>query len=198
MKKSFVILLSLLMFVFPSFAEETFEEVNNLIESGLSKNEEEISSLADDLNIMEKHQLYDMHEKNGAAAFSLGNMAGFGVGSFAQGDIAGGVTILTGQVLGIAGMGLGSIAFIVPILTIVGAMAVPNNYFYITGGIMIGGCVSYVGMVIYGFIRPFTYANHYNKMLKESLKLGDVEELSFAPIVNPYDREYGLQVSVRL
>ena len=100
--KKIVILIALALLI-PSFifADSTsYARINGLIDSGMMKNRDQISYLSSGLTSSEAIMLYNAKKINSGVPFALNFLLGCGIGSFVQGDTAGGVTALVGELAG--------------------------------------------------------------------------------------------------
>ena len=77
----------------------SYSRINGLIDSGMMKNRDEISYLASGLTQTESMMLYNSKKVNSGIPFALNFLLGYGIGSFVQGDTAGGVTALVGDLV---------------------------------------------------------------------------------------------------
>ncbi|MBR6153367.1 MAG: P13 family porin [Treponema sp.] len=166
-----------------------------------------ISNLTAGYTLNEKTSLYNEFEKSKGKAIGL-NWLGFGIGSFTQGDGLGGGLGLTFDLLGYGTMlvGTGFLAVgivIIPWIGVAEALGGGNESgegsqelesIINTGvGLFAAGCILWLGNRIFGTIRPITFQKKYNNSLKSALGLdGIIEDLSFVPIVNPVESQYGL------
>ncbi len=116
----------------------------------------------------EKNFDYETNKKDSLVPFLLNLFLGFGIGSFAQGDILGGSLIL-----GFDAVGIG--------LILTGAYldikAFDNNakkadFKWTWGkGMMLAGVVTMAVTRLTEIVLPFTFANNYNRKLKNSLNI---------------------------
>ncbi|WP_025409001.1 P13 family porin [Borrelia coriaceae] len=110
-------------------------------------------------NVDNKLLLYEINKKDPLIPFLLNLFVGFGIGSFAQGDITGGLFVLGFDVLG-----LGLFSF---------GMYNRSPYTGEMSGfalsfVFLGGLTLFVTRIAETII-PFTYASSYNKKLQEKL-----------------------------
>ncbi|MBB6213326.1 P13 family porin [Borreliella californiensis] len=116
----------------------------------------------------EKLLVYETSKQDPIVPFLLNLFLGFGIGSFAQGDILGGSLIL-----GFDAVGIG--------LILTGAYldikALDNNakkaaFQWTWGkGVILAGVVTMAVTRLTEIILPFTFANSYNRKLKNSLNV---------------------------
>jgi hypothetical protein len=150
--------------------ENTLFEVHDLLLSGLTKNFDEIHGKTALLSPSEKLFLFDIHSKNSGVPFAVNLIAGFGIGSYIQGDITSGTIQLSGQLLSLAGLIAGSLLMTPDIAES------PYEEGYgtkkatdIGSAFIITGLVLFYGTRIYGCISPFVFKNVYNRKLKNAL-----------------------------
>ncbi len=163
--------------------------VSQLIEDGLFENKNEIFEKSKGLEVNQKYMIYDEYEKNAGVPFACNLFLGLGIGSFIQGDRVGGLTALSGELIGFGSMLLGSTM----------TETVYDYYYdeYSTelspagAGFMTFGLVLFLSTRIYELIRPFSFENDYNKTLKRSLRF---YELSFNVINKDKGKEQDYQI----
>ena len=166
-----------------SFADENSASVDTvstiewLIDDNLDGNKEKIIELSKSLSPSQKQRLYKDFERSAGGYFALNLLIGYGIGSFAQGNKSSGLTQLGFEVGGLG-------------LLLSGALDGNET-------VMTLGGVFYFGGWIIGLISPWTYRTSHNKSLKEALNL-PVENISFAPLVNPEFSQYGLLAKIEL
>ncbi len=114
------------------------------------------------LSFMASQTYYDNHKKEPVLPFILNFILGFGIGSFVEGDDLGG-WIMLGTQLGGVGLMLGG-----------GLGSTRHGGGMNTGEIvmMVSGAVITVVSRIWGWIRPFTYADRHNKALQKDIAMG--------------------------
>lgn len=150
---------------------KSYMEVNHILSQGVDANSlKKIEEKSADLTYEQKSLVLAQNKKEAGTAFILNMLLPAGIGSFVQGDNAGGTTALFGE--------LGSVALF---FAGVFVMTSYSSYYYnynnnweIGAGLMIAGGAGYFGFKIYELIRPWAYANSYNKKLEESLKISVV------------------------
>jgi hypothetical protein len=183
-KRTFLagILLSLTVTGFTD--ENDFMEIHGLIKDGLSKNYELISEKSKLLNPSEKIFLFDIHEKDIGIPLAANILAGFGLGSYIQGDIVNGAIQLSGHILGLA-------AIVASVYGTVYAYPVNiySSYYLSSAGAMI-----FCASRLYGCVSPFIYMNTYNKKLKAALQYYSVSYNVFPSI----DEEGGGKITAML
>lgn len=177
-----------------------------------------VYELSENLNEGQRGWLYDENEKNAVGPFLLNLFLGYGIGSFVQGDSKGGLTQLLmslgGDVLFWTGcgIGMGSTHEETRWMVFPGYYSnyympytetVTNNAQSTAGAIIMlsGLCLDLASSII-GYIRPWGYANDYNKELKHSLRINDSLWMSakpqFAPVIDPINNNYGLIAKINL
>ncbi|AHH11606.1 P13 family porin (plasmid) [Borrelia coriaceae] len=103
--------------------------------------------------------LYKVNEKPVLAPFLLNLFIGFGIGSFVQGDVTGGLLVLGSELLGV---GLISSGF----------YSSHSSYTSYLGISLVSlGVITLFATRIAELIMPFTYALNYNQKLKEKLAI---------------------------
>ena len=160
---------------------QDFEAVNEYLSIGFSSvlckyvGEDEVQSSIDSLSLNEKLDLYETHSRSSALYLVLNALCGFGVGSFAQGDISGGVKSAVLDSLGISFITTGFV------LTALNMSAMPlydmseedaqrmratqsyyAGYSYAGLTLMAVGSGFLIGSFISALIRPGVFANKKN------------------------------------
>jgi hypothetical protein len=191
MKKA--ILLAAVLFITLSakgFTDEpAFFEIHGLLQRGLSKNYDSILQKASSLTAFEKMILLDIHEKNSGVPFVVNLTAGFGIGSYIQGDVVNGTIQLSGQLLGLAGMIASGFMYDADFSS---EQSVLGSAFFATGEIL------FLGTRLYGCITPFLYKNSYNKKLKNALQYYNVSYDIIPEITDTGSGKITLAVSLAL
>ncbi|WP_024654217.1 P13 family porin [Borrelia persica] len=149
--KRVLILVLLFSCSFISFAKD-YDEMKSDI-GGKSAN-------ASGSGSVEKLLLYESYKQNALIPFLLNLFVGFGIGSFVQGDLAGGFLILGFDALGLGLMGGGIYS-----VSQHKSKDLPVLGFSL---IALGGVTMFLTRIA-EVIIPFTYANNYNKRLQENL-----------------------------
>ncbi|ETZ17177.1 hypothetical protein BDCR2A_01898 [Borrelia duttonii CR2A] len=106
-------------------------------------------------NIDNKMLFYKANKKDVLAPFLLNFFFGFGIGSFVQGDITGGLLVLGSEILG---LGL-----------VVSGMCLRSPGTPLGFSLISLGGITLFATRIAEMIIPFTYASSYNKKLQEKL-----------------------------
>ena len=165
--------------------------------SKIKKNRALIAEKAEQFSGDEREDLYNLHLVRNKA-WPLNIVPGFGIGSFAQGDIGGGIVEL----------GLDSIILGI-VLNSINNIDSDDEYKSNKTGSMwaIGGIAFVLTNSTFGTIRPAFFKRSRNAMLRESLSLNkkgkaiaqntNEVQFSFAPIVNPVADQYGAVALIR-
>ena len=150
--------------------QDMVNEVGKLIENGIDKNKVEIKRLAWILSTEEKTMIIRKYQPDLAIPVFLNVIAGFGTGSYLQGDLFGGVM---GTFSGLSAISL----FAVP------AIFFPYSsnavYFYLAGGAMT------IFYFTFEILRPIHYAALKFKELADVLALNEKTTL----FIVPFDRQ---------
>jgi hypothetical protein len=118
-----------------------------------------------------------MHKKTSGLPFALNLFLGFGIGSFVQGDIGSGVTMLLLEIGGISLMTANLAAFL-------GAVENSDSQrIEIASGLMYAGRLLFFSSRIAGLIRPFTFSKKYNNKLKQALNYYTIS-FNFGPAID--------------
>ena len=72
-------------------------KINLLLEEDLEENYDEINTLSEDIKYGTAYRIYVLNQKDIYLPLVLNSIAGFGIGSFVQGDKRGAITILLGD-----------------------------------------------------------------------------------------------------
>ncbi|WKC75785.1 P13 family porin [Borreliella valaisiana] len=116
----------------------------------------------------EKLLAYETSKKDPIVPFLLNLFLGFGIGSFVQGDILGGSLILGFDAVGIGLILTGAYLDIKAL----GNNAKKVAFKWTWGkGMMLAGMLTMTVTRLTEIIIPFTFANSYNKKLKNSLNI---------------------------
>ncbi len=145
--------------------------INLLLQDDLYRNFDLISAESSLLTDEQRYRLFTAHENDPTTPFVLNLIVGLGVGSFVQGDIAGG---LVGLGLGVVGLGttMAGYFYLVDELAndpefVAAADPISTDGFRL---ILLGTGVS-LGGAIYRLVRTFTYSNRYNRDLQLALSV---------------------------
>lgn len=146
--------------------QETLFEVDALIQKGIQKNKDEIKKLSWILTPQEKQMILQKHYFPSGIPLLLNILLGFGIGSYIQGDKAGGT--------------IGTISG----LTTISLVAVPliffpkdpnSTYFYI------GAAATGIFYIIFEIARPAAYANQRFKELDDVLSFNQKTTFFISP-----------------
>ena len=151
--------------------------IEYLIDDDLEDNKEKIAELAKSLSLQDRQRLYDKYEKSIGGYVVLNLLVGLGIGSFAQGDGRDGVWQLLEEILGVSFIVLGAV----------------NGNSVTTAC----GYISLVCATVTGIVAPITYSKTRNGTLQSAFGLSD-RDISFAPIINPINNQYGLVAKIAL
>ncbi|MBP5450649.1 MAG: P13 family porin [Treponema sp.] len=160
------------------------------------ENADTIANLTSSFSMGQKEALFNDYAKDKGKAIGL-NWVGFGIGSFTQGDVLGGVLGVTFDVLAYGsvsvGAGIGLVYILADALTLGLAGDELGPYIALGGGLMLTGGILWLGNRIFGTIRPISFQKKYNSSLKSALGLdGIVDDISFVPVVDPVNSQFGL------
>lgn len=195
--KKFVLFLSLLVFfsTFAVYAEEKNETeskdynfVVSLIEENAVKNEFKIFSASTNLPLDQRLDLYEKYSRSAGLYVGINALSGFGIGSFIQGDISGGVFTCVLSGLSVAGIIAGEVMALTSLTS--------RNYLLSTIGstmMITCGCMM-VGGYIYSIIEPFVFSRNLNKSLARSLNLSEAN-LSMVPTIDPINKKGGVTMA---
>ncbi|MBR1616300.1 MAG: P13 family porin [Treponema sp.] len=164
-----------------SGSDVVFFQVKTLLDGGLFKNEMQIAQMSPQLNATQKMMLFNSYQKSAGGPFALNFFIGLGIGSAVQGDLGG-----WGFQFATEGIG-----WIFILAGVSGEEIKP-------GAIGFGAFLMSIGQ-IFGWIRPFVYANKYNRTLQNALNGGSpMMMFSFAPVIDPVNEKYGLMAKLNL
>lgn len=209
MKKIICMLVGMLMIAGVVFCEETVEEktkddvkpqIEFFINQDLKKNKNTISELSLQLPAVDKMNLYNSYKKEALSPFLWNTLVGFGVGSYLDGDLLGGIVGSCLDTIVIIG-------WITSIEDYKGSLrCYQKNIEYMAKGNS-QPCSKYNGKYItrlpdywedYAYIpillsvatrvyegtRAFRFVKKYNKQLTEALNLNSLTT-SLLPVINP-------------
>ncbi len=212
MKKNFICFSFLFFFcAFMGGAQEfnssAFFKAEEVLKGGLFENETEFATVAENLAPLEKELLYVIYKKDGTLPFCLNFFAGYGIGSFLQGDKKTGLTTLVGSLAGDALTLSGSI-FVNSVMTKYNIAVGAGQTFeweenlapvLVGGGLVLCGAAVKAGFIIYSSIQSFRYAGEYNDTLKKVLSTNRADSsVSIAPVMDLSSKEYGLVACFKL
>jgi len=141
-------------------SDDDFLNVQVLINQDLDGNFKLIQSKADKLSSSQRLYIYEDKSKSGTLPFILNLLLGFGIGSWVQGDLTGG---LIGTIGGVTGVGM----------MLVEDTSIQN----IGAGILLASWVT-------DLILPWTFASSYNSTLKNALRMSELSDIRFVPSIN--------------
>jgi hypothetical protein len=157
----------------PVFADpESVQEADELIYEGINKNKEKIRQLAWNLSDEERRKLIFKYRRDEVIPVALNVLLGFGIGSYLQGDLLGGIT---GSALGVVfftSLSVGIILFSNTGFSDVNSGAGP---WFIAAGI---SGVSYAAFEV---LRPIGYARKFNNVLYDVLKIKERIAINLLP-----------------
>ncbi len=164
MKKVLVLLLLILVgdtyVLAQNKSNNDFVNTQKLIDDDLDDNFNRIKALTANLSTAEKLFIYNDYEKTKTLPFILNFVAGLGIGSWVQGHTTGGLIGTIGQLTGYALL-----------------LSKEESTKTI-------GAVVFLSTWITDLILPFTYANSYNKKLKNALKFSSISSIKIVPTIN--------------
>jgi len=191
----------------PQFISDDLHSL--LTKKTFAEDEYRIREETKDFNISEKEELFEYYKVSAFDAIE-GNFSiilpKLGGGSLEQGDLGGAALLFTTGLIGWIGFGVGALAVISPLISVIPILGLVYaesdtidkvvKFGLISGGIGLG--ILLVDAVI-AIVRPIIYANKQNSFFKSALRIGEYsEDLSFAPIINPLEHQYGLMTSIRI
>ncbi len=148
-----------------------------------------ISEHAASLSMAQRTVLMEANKQTATLPFVLNLFVGMGIGSYVQGDSTGGTVGLVGELVSLS-VALGGYGMML------NEAYTTNNMKSSTataGSIMvIAGLASTLAIRIFEMIRPFTYANNYNKKLASSLM-----SVAVLPVVDT-NNNLGMQVAANI
>jgi hypothetical protein len=166
-------------------------KVSGLIIDGLKRNRKIIQRESFSLSNVDREALYNEHRLKGAVFFGAINcFGGFGIGSYIQGNISGGIMQ---SLLDLFGYGFLTIGILVYNVQDKGYNRSDNEddrEFYREGKeeattMIIASSIAIIFSRINSWILPFVYQNaYYNKMLRKSLNY-DRNAYSLNPLIVP-------------
>lgn len=194
--------------VFLNESDLVFQVENLVYRAGVLKNRDQVSSLSEELSLSDREAIYSNNAIKRWPAFTINILAGFGIGSFVQHDIAGGVTGLVLDVIGTAAYTAGLCVFCacfgktytgILLVMFSGGQAEPDfpslTEMYVAEGLMYGGAAVVLGSRIFQCIRPWVFGTEHNNTLKEALHL-NVETATVLPVIDPVNNNYGFVAQV--
>lgn len=190
MKKCFIILLIGICFSAEIFADnnfsETFFETEMLIEGGLQENMLAIQSNSADLSALQKMELIREFKQDSTVPLLLNIFLPFGVGSFYQGDTAGGVIGLAGDLTAYSLYAFGLVNYYTSL-----SQYDPNDenmgmYDVLADSIVLFISSGVVGLAtgIFKIVRPISHAKKYNNDLFRVLGSDNQYSMKVVPGIN--------------
>ena len=107
---------------------------------------------------------YEVQKVDPWGPFALNLLLGLGIGSFIQGDTAGGLIVAAGEVVGLSLLVGGYVTYYRHLQEPAYGDAPSSSYV-----MMVGGAVLYGAARVAGLVFPFTYADSFNKKLRQDL-----------------------------
>lgn len=188
---TFLLLVSTAIFSFESNDENGYKIVNILDNKMFLSNNitNEINSLSGELSLSDNLQIYNTYKKDAASPFIINLFLGFGAGSFYQGDVAGGIVGLVGELAC-----YGSLIYI----NLDAISRNPNLSFeeFALANIIIP--ITVIGIRLFEVIRPFFYSNEYNNKLRRALTPKHKLSAVLAPTVNNDNMGIMLGASIQI
>lgn len=190
MKKKLCVLFVLLL-ACSVFCEQQNEsvkpQVNYLIKGGLLKNVDAISTLSNEMSISEKYEILNTYQRSPVKPILINLAAGFGIGSYIDGDKKGGTIGLIGDIVS----------------TICWITAITDYTFNIASYGIDGyylnnkdekiyeeptmkcafAVIATLGSRVYQCIRANSYVKKYNQTLTEALGINSLQT-SLLPVMN--------------
>ena len=182
------------------------EKVQNLVNVNLFSNEAIISDLASNLPVLDRTKIFESFYMDKNAYITLNLLPGFGVGSFKQKDylsygILFGLDLISYSVTG-CGLTWLCIDFVWTILTAPSSQSyfdetLANMY---KGALITTGVGTALWLVTVPLKVHFTskYSTKHNNTLQRALLLENNTDISFAPIINPIQKEVGFVADIKL
>lgn len=167
-------------------SNDSFFRIDRILDDNdLEDNFFRIRDLSDDLNISEKRELYDEYNKSIAVPLLLNLIVPFGIGSFVQGDIGGGITLAVLDAVTLGTSALGAIY-----LTFYSEYQDYDSYYsssydetlyYIGLGSLLIAAGTEIASIIVKISRPIKKANEHNEELQNALKLNERYSMTIVP-----------------
>ncbi len=204
MKKSICLLLVVVVAMTGVFAAQgDVASVSLLINDDLNRNYNQIAAYSGNLTDTDRMVLYSSYEQSPTVPFVINLLVGLGIGSYVQGDSAGGTTGLIGELCSYAAIAGGyGLLFAGGMLSSVsapnGGAPVPDQGLMAAGTVLcIAGGAAWLGFRIYECIRPFTYSKNYNQKLRSALY--NIPVLAVVPVIqSPSSNELGVAVMAKV
>jgi hypothetical protein len=190
---------------------QLMETVDSLILHGLFRNKKLVRELTFDLNLPDRLGLFKKYYMNPVPYIASNFWPGFGIGSLGQRDFLAFIPHMILDGAGALGVGIGASA-LVTVFTI----DLVVNFFAVLGGsdkfimtfgpdsykwsliVMAGGAGVCLVSRLISMIWPNIYAKRYNKTLRNSLDTEIQEDVSFVPLIDPFNKKFGLAAKIIL
>ena len=182
------------------------EKVQDLVNVNLFSNEPIISDLASDLPVLDRTEILESSYMDKKAYIALNLWPGLGVGSFMQKDyLSYGILFgLDFVSYSVAGFGLAWLCVDLVLTIIIAPFS--KNYSNETLANMYTGALitTGVGTVLWLITAPLSihfasqYSTKHNNTLQRALLLENNTGISFAPIINPIQKEVGFVADIKL
>ena len=191
----------------PDFIDDDLHKI--LSGKKFEKNQDIIQEETTSLSLYEREELFRRYKLNTWDALE-GNFQfifpRLGNGSRIQGDTLGSTVLFTTGLIGWTAFGVGAIAAISPIFTLVPGLGLVYAYSGKMGDIAKGGLITMAvatGILmidsIIALIRPITYTKRQNSFLQSALGLSDADkEVSCTPVLDPIDNRFGFIATIKL
>ena len=135
-------------------------QIDRLVQEGLDANFDEIRAASGSLSLDQRLRLYFRHETNPKLPIAVNLFAGFGIGSFVQGDSVGGWVGLTADSVALVATGAGIILNV----TDTSSSDWPRGL-----GLFSAGLVTLSVYRVFQLIRPARYSRRHNELLRHAL-----------------------------
>jgi hypothetical protein len=197
---------------------ELIELTNSLINHGLFRNKKMISELTFDLDFTDRNNLFNKYYMEPSDFTALNFWPGFGIGSLGQRDILAFVPHMIIDGAGALALGVGatviSTVFVIDLTATViiylGAAMSGNSIdsFQMVFGaepykwsaiVMASGLGACLVSRLISMIWPGVYAKRYNKTLRNTLDIPVQQtDVSFVPLIDPVNKQFGLAAKIIL
>jgi hypothetical protein len=170
--------------------QTSLPEVSALIRNGLNKNYDSILQKSSGLSDQQRLYLYDRNSKTAGLPAVLNGLVGFGIGSYIQRDMVGGIVGSVGDGLGIilmissadyfkkTGWSLSSSDFTDKNglydndkyqAALKSAQKKSQDALETATALIVTGSVILTASRVFGIIKAYTFTNSYNRTLKDAL-----------------------------
>jgi len=147
-------------------------KVQRLINNGIAENKEEIQKEALSLSHLDRAALYKKNKKGFIGYSLLNTVPGFGLGSYAQGDVSSGI------ILSLADIAVGSLCLMDQVMYGTFDKDGGDAHLILPISIAVAGRIA-------GWIFTSGYKNKYNKVLDEALNPNNNVSYSIDPLIVP-------------